>query len=217
VTTDATLDAVLTGLIVLEHPAATEIDDSWLEAPRWTWAVRVLRRHQARGGTLGDLIVAGAVLEAAGVDLPKTTAAEAVLAADLAAPAPWLIERARERALRLRVRRLASLLLDFSRKSVPAIGRALDRAREELTSLAEWAEQWDAGHPLPRFKRFSSTSSPLMSTHNNTLKRLKRSTSYPRGHNDEEAPEEKRLKRRKGAYGDDAFEAVVVAALGRRP
>jgi hypothetical protein len=132
---DPALDVVLAGLIVLEHPAAAEIDESWLEAPRWARVVRALRTHQAGGGALGDLIVAGAVLDAADIRFPKTTAADAVLAADLAAPAPWIIARARERALQLRVRRLAWLLAAFSSKDLRAIGQAIEHARDECDAI----------------------------------------------------------------------------------
>jgi hypothetical protein len=98
---------------------------------------------------LGDLIVAGAALATAGVAFPKTTAAEAVLAAtDVTVPAP-LIARARERALRLRVRRLASLLTVFSGKDVHAIGRALEHVRDEVTAIAAWgAETFSAFSPF---------------------------------------------------------------------
>jgi hypothetical protein len=132
---DPVLDVVLAGLIVRDDPAAVEIDESWLEQPRWVGVVRVLRRHQIRGGALGNLIVAGAVLDAAGIAFPRTTAAEAVLAADEAAPAAWLIPLARSRALQLRVRQLARLLADTSSKDLRAWGQALDHARHEFDEI----------------------------------------------------------------------------------
>jgi hypothetical protein len=132
---DATLDATLTGLVVLEHPAAAEIDETWLEAPRWAGVVRVLRTHQARGGTLGDLIVAGDVLDKAGIAFPKTTAAEAALATLDAAPAPYVVARGRERAFRLRVHRLARILDTIARLGIEQMPLYLDDIANDLHAL----------------------------------------------------------------------------------
>src|SRR5262245_15720181 len=94
-----TLDAALLGFVIAEHATARDVTPEWFRAPRWQHAAHALVRHRDTGGQLGDIIVAGAVLDAAGVPFPRSTAAEAVIAAQEAVPAVWLI-RARERLVR---------------------------------------------------------------------------------------------------------------------
>jgi len=114
------LDAVLMGLVIIEDPNAAAVEIDWFESPRWQRGARVLLRHRAAGGPLGDMIRAGEVLQAAGVDMPWTTAAEAVCATVEAAPTSAILRQAQER---LRLRRLANLLLVTAHSGPAAIGR----------------------------------------------------------------------------------------------
>ena len=74
------LDAVLVGLVILEHPAAATVAGDRFESPRWQHVARVLLRHRGAGRRLGEMVAAGDVLGIAGIDFAKTLAAEAVLA-----------------------------------------------------------------------------------------------------------------------------------------
>jgi hypothetical protein len=133
------LDAALAGLVVLEHSAASAVDATWCERPRWTRVVRELRRHQAQGGSLGDVIAAGAVLEAAAIDFPRATAAEAVIAASEAAPAPQVVAVARARWLRLRLRRLGQIVIDTAGAEMPSWTSYLAGIHRELDQVAALA------------------------------------------------------------------------------
>jgi hypothetical protein len=106
----AALDATLVGLLIVEHPAAAVVTPAWCATARWQHVTRILCRHRQDGGRLGDLLTAARVLDHAGMDLPGTTAADALVAADEAVPAPYVIRAARERLLRLQTRRVARLL-----------------------------------------------------------------------------------------------------------
>jgi hypothetical protein len=117
------LDAVLMGLVIIEDPKATAVESDWFESPRWQRSARVLLRHRAAGGPLGDMIRAGEVLQAAGIDMPWTTAAEAVCATVEAAPTSAILRQAQERLPRLRLRRLANLLLVTAHSGQATIGR----------------------------------------------------------------------------------------------
>jgi hypothetical protein len=117
------LDAVLMGLVIIEDPNAAAVESDWFESPRWQRSARVLLGHRASGGALGDMIRAGEVLKAAGVDMPWTTAAEAVCATVEAAPTSAILRQAQERLPRLRLRRLANLLLVTAHSESAAIGR----------------------------------------------------------------------------------------------
>lgn len=124
---DDTLDRVLAGLVIRADDAAQEITEEWCATARWREVVRVLCRHRARGGRLGDIIAAGEVLDEAHIPLPRTTAAEAVLAADEAGPPVWVGARARERLVRLTLRRLARSFESVSRADLDVIPRNLER------------------------------------------------------------------------------------------
>jgi hypothetical protein len=132
-------DAALAGFLIVDHPAAAEIRDDWIERARWQRVVHVLRRHRDRGGTLGDIVTAATVLSAAGVDLPKTTAAEAVCATLDAAPAVYVVARGRERALRSRVRRLARILDTIAGIGIEQMPQYLDRIADDLQAFAEFS------------------------------------------------------------------------------
>src|SRR5262249_16289960 len=117
------LDAVLMGLVIIEDPNAAAVEINWFESPRWQRGARVLLRHRAAGRPLGGMIRAGEVLEAAGVDMPWTTAAEAVCATVEAAPTSAILRQAQERLPRLPLRRLANLLLVTAPRESAAIRR----------------------------------------------------------------------------------------------
>jgi hypothetical protein len=130
------LDAALAGLVVENHPAAAGIDETWIESPRWARVVRELRKHQAQGGSLGDIVAASEVLDAAGVAFPRTSATEAVLAALEAAPATYVVDCARERAVRLRVHRLARVVERIADADLDKIPMYLGRVAAELHCAA---------------------------------------------------------------------------------
>src|SRR5262249_33191567 len=129
------LDAVLMGLVILEDPTAATIDADWFETPRWQRCARVLVRHRRAGRPLGDMLVASGVLEIAGIDFARTMAAEAVLAASEGARARAILRQARERLLRLRLRRLARRLQTIAAADVDVIPRHAARLRDELSRV----------------------------------------------------------------------------------
>jgi len=104
------LDAALLGYVILGDLATADVTGEWFEAPQWQRAARALLKHRAQGGTLGDLITAGRVLTENQIDFGMTLAAEAVMATSEVANAQVIVDRARRRLPRLRLRRLAKLL-----------------------------------------------------------------------------------------------------------
>jgi hypothetical protein len=133
----ADLDAALVGLIALDDPAARDVDETWCDAPRWREAARALLSHRRSGRRLGDLLSAADALaeRAAGLYLPQTTPAEAILAALEAAPARYVVEHAGERLVRLRLRRLARLLDLIADADLDVIPRQVARVRDELGEI----------------------------------------------------------------------------------
>lgn len=131
------LDAAVVGLIGLDHPAARDCDETWLEEPRWREAARALCAHRRSGGRLGDLHVAARALEqhAPGMHLPQTTAAEAIIAVDEAASAAVVVSQARDRRWRLQLRRLARFLETASHADAVALPRVVDIAQQVLSEV----------------------------------------------------------------------------------
>lgn len=163
------LDAVLVGLLILEHPLAAEVTDEWCATPRWREAASILLRHRRRGGQLGDLIVAGEVLRRAhcdlmlcdvgpepeadhashsGFDLPWTTAGDAVCAvADCASPTVALAE-ARKRLPILQLCRLVRLFGTLTAASLEGVFAAFPAVRAAMTEIEANVARF---HPdLPR-------------------------------------------------------------------
>jgi hypothetical protein len=130
------LDQVLAGLVMQDHPAAADVDDSWIAAPRWRRVLRALTTHRRDGGQLGDILIAAAVLDSAGVDFPLTTAAEAVVAVLESAPAAYVVDRARERTVRLRVHRLARVVEQIADADLDKMPIYLGRVAAELQCAA---------------------------------------------------------------------------------
>jgi hypothetical protein len=142
------LDAVLVGAVILEDPRTAEITEAWLAAPVWREALRILRGAQQRGHRLGTLRVAGDVLARAhcdrllcdvpppgheadypvpecpheggsGIWLPRTLAAEAVVAAT-EVPLAAVLADARRRLVVLELGSLGQLLAAYA-DAAPAV------------------------------------------------------------------------------------------------
>ena len=130
------LDAVLIGLIALDDPATSIVTEEWIESGKWQRVARVLLRHRRAGGKLGDIFLATRVVLDADIDFGGTFIAEALIATTEAVPARYIISQARRRLPRLRLRRLAQLLL-VTASSEPAAIAAVCRgaARHELDRI----------------------------------------------------------------------------------
>jgi hypothetical protein len=135
---DDEFDATLVGLIALDDPRARDVDESWIAAPRWREAARALLAHRRRGGALGDLLTTADVLVNETVlYLPRTTAADAVLAAhDLVVDVPTFLREARVRAVRLQLHRAAFVIEMIAGVTDPdVIPQHVERVRADLATI----------------------------------------------------------------------------------
>lgn len=129
------LDAALVGLVVLDHPDAADVDETWIASTGWRGVAHALARHRTAGGDLGDIIAAGAALDAAGVDFPRTRAAEAAVAADESV-ASAVLRAGRARRRRLELRRLAARLEVIALADADVIPTQVERVRAALAEVA---------------------------------------------------------------------------------
>jgi hypothetical protein len=139
---DEAIDAALVGLVALQDPLAVDVDETWIQAPRWREAARALLAHRCRGGELGDLLLASGVLvESTSIFLPRTAAADCILAALDLVDVPTFVKRARERAVRLRVRRAAQALETIACAESDVIAPHVQRVRDDLARIAVDVEE----------------------------------------------------------------------------
>jgi hypothetical protein len=137
---DAEVDAALVGLIALGDPLARDVDETWIAAPRWREAARALLAHHRRGGQLGDLLLAAAVLvEVPALYLPNTMAADAILMALKARPVVVFMEQARERAVRLRLQRSARALETIAHAEIAVIPRHVALVQKHLAAVVAFS------------------------------------------------------------------------------
>jgi hypothetical protein len=133
------LDPALAGVIIREDPAAADVTEEWFLALSWQTAARILLRHRAGGGTLGDLFAAGAVLELNNLPghlLPKTMVAMALCAA-ANVPAAGVLAAARRRVVFLELARLRRQLSLLATVPPVALMAGFAGLRERLTRIED--------------------------------------------------------------------------------
>jgi hypothetical protein len=138
---DNEVDAALVGLISLQDPLADHVDETWIATARWKAAARALLAHRRRGGTLGDLLTTADVLITTTLYLPNTTAADAILAAIDLVDVGAFVERARERAIRLRLHRATWALETIANAEIDVIPQHIARVRDDLAGIAIEADR----------------------------------------------------------------------------
>lgn len=133
---DDQVDPALAGLIALDRLEAQELDETWFATARWREVARVLLAHRRHDGKLGDLLTATDVLVAdTTLYCPRTCAADAILAALDARPICRFIERARERAIRLRLQRAARALDTIAVADRAIIPAHIARVQKHLSAV----------------------------------------------------------------------------------